>query len=272
MPIRGTSRPLDLLAYAVAVTRRLIVAHLHLFKNAGTSIEASLQEAFGRQWASYDGATSAHRLSQHDLESFLDEHPDTRAVSSHQLRPPLVATAAYRYLPIVLLRHPIDRLRSAYEFERTQGPVSPSAKAAANADLASWIDFHAGRGSHQCANFQTLSLTAIRNNVNGAPLLRRPIDQHAASATEFLESLGAVGIVERFADSMDALQRWLSQEIDDFTWTGQSLNTGASSSTNLDDRLASVAAELGTSRYEELLEANQADLALHATYTDRLGS
>ena len=67
-------------------------------------------------------------------------------------------------------------------------------------------------------------------------------------------------------------QRWLSQEIDDFTWTGQSLNTGASSSTNLDDRLASVAAELGISRYEELLEANQADLALHATYTDRLGS
>ena len=260
------------LTYAVHVTRRLIVAHIHLFKNAGTSIEASLREAFGEHWASHDGTSSAQRLSQHDLELFLDDHPSTQAVSSHQLRPPLSETDTYRYLPIVLLRHPIDRLRSAYEFERNQGPVSPSAKAAASADLAGWIDFHAGRGSHQCANFQTLSLTAIRNNVNGAPLMRRPIEEHVASATEFLESLGAVGIVERFVDSMDALQQWLRQEIEGFTWTGQSLNTGASTSSTLADRLDAVAAELGSSKYEELLAANQADLALHTTYIDRLGT
>jgi len=248
---------------------RLVVVHFHLFKNAGTSVEASLQTAFGDGWVSYDGPTAAQRLSQSDIESHLHEHPEVSCISSHQVRPPLESTDEFRFLPVVFLRDPIDRLRSAYEFERNQGPVSPSARAAAEGSLAEWIDFHNGRGSSQCANFQTMALTALRNDENGAPLARLPLADHVTSAKAFLGPLGAIGVVEEFDQSMDALQRWLQTEIPDFSWTSEFLNKGASSTTNLEARLDAVAAELGDERYQALVEANQADRDILAWVASR---
>ena len=98
---------------------RTTVVHFHLFKNAGTTVERGLQDYFGERWASFDKPASAARISQVELETFLNTNQALQAVSSHHLRPPLVDSTLMKWLPVLFLRHPIDRIRSAYEFERT---------------------------------------------------------------------------------------------------------------------------------------------------------
>jgi len=109
-----------------------------------------------------------------------------------------------------------------------------------------------------------MAMTSLRNDQNGAPLARLPIADHVASAKEFLGELGAIGVVEEFDRSMDALQRWLRTEIPDFSWTSEFLNKGASSTTDLESRLSAVADEIGEERYQALVAANQADRELLA--------
>ena len=139
---------------------RTTVVHLHLFKNAGTTVERGLQGHFGERWSSFDKPTSAARISQAELVEFLQANPSVQAVSSHHLRPPLDDGATMSWLPILFLRHPIDRIRSAYQFERGQGSVTPSSTAAASMSLGEWVQYHRERPrSTQCRNFQTFALT-----------------------------------------------------------------------------------------------------------------
>jgi hypothetical protein len=60
------------------------------------------------------------------MEEFILDHPHGAAFSSHQVVPPLPARQL-QVLPIVFLRHPIDRAYSAYLFEvqkETPAPIS----------------------------------------------------------------------------------------------------------------------------------------------------
>lgn len=246
-----------------ATIMRTTVVHLHLFKNAGTTVERGLQSYFGKHWVSFDKSTSAARISQAELEEFLHSNPSVKAVSSHHLRPPLDDGSTMKWLPILFLRHPIDRIRSAYEFERGQGSVTPSSKAAASMSLVEWVQFHRDRPrSTQCRNFQTFGLTSIRQET-GRPVFRRPVKRHFHSARAFVKELPAFGVVESFDESWN----WISDWIDDY-YPNFSPDMGRANATTdegdvLEERLERMRADMGDPAFEQLLVDNEADLALY---------
>ncbi len=251
---------------------RSVIAHIHLFKNAGTSVERALQSHFGDRWLSFDKPGAAHRIVQGELVSFLVDNPNAAAISSHQLRPPVQSTTELNLLPVVFLRHPIDRIRSAYDFERHQGGVSPSSKAAAESTFAEWIEFHRDRGSVQCENFQTYGLTTLRNDNNGAPLRKRPIDEHLEIATRFIESLPVVGVVEQFDKSLGLIGRWLQQWFPGFDPAAEHRNVTAIDGSTLQQRLDEVRSRLGGEVFGRLIDDNTADIELHRRAVARLES
>jgi hypothetical protein len=94
---------------------RSIIIHYHLFKNAGTSVDSVLEKSFGASWRNFDNKNSSARFSPKEFEKINLEHPELKAFSSHQIVPP-IPKGSLRVYPIIFLRHPIDRIKSAYLF------------------------------------------------------------------------------------------------------------------------------------------------------------
>jgi len=95
---------------------RKIIVHYHLFKNAGTSVDQLLKMNFGEQWLAYDGDGANTIIPTEQLQQLVIDNPDKQAFSSHQIVPPL-PVLDMQVFPIVFVRDPIDRMRSAYLFE-----------------------------------------------------------------------------------------------------------------------------------------------------------
>ena len=98
------------------MTGRKILFHLHLFKNAGTSIDRILKQNFESRWMAYDETNAGSIICTDQFEQIIHAHPRIEAFSSHQVVPPLPDTQLFVF-PIVFIRHPIERLKSAYLFE-----------------------------------------------------------------------------------------------------------------------------------------------------------
>lgn len=246
---------------------RTVVTHVHLFKNAGTSIEQALERRLGPKWAGYDGGATSSLLNVHELAAYLDERPELEAVSSHRIRPPLRGVLGFNFLPLVFLRHPIDRIRSAYDFERQQGAETPSSIAARSRDLSSWIAFHRERRSSQVADFQTLALTSIRDG-DGRPAAAG-LAEHRSSAQEFLASLPAFGLVEHFDESCLWINEWLKLSKPEIQLEPQHANSTSERALNVASRLDQMRNTLGPATYEQLLEENTQDIALWEWATAR---
>lgn len=239
---------------------RRVLLHVHLFKNAGTSIERGLETFFGETWKAYDRREAEHTVTSDDLRSFLDSQPALRAVSSHQVRPPFNGDARIALDPLVFLRHPIDRIRSAYEFERGQRAETPSSQAAATMSLAGWINFHTERSSSQCANFQVLALSSLRRP-DGGIVRAETIHAHYASARLLLSRLPVVGLVENYDWSCGAVSRAYSNWYPGLQLAPVHANA-ANQGTDLHERLEQVRRSLGVERYLRLEADNHADFKL----------
>jgi hypothetical protein len=240
---------------------RPVVLHIHLFKNAGTSVERALAGVFGERWLSWDGDLPRHLIGADELAAFLAAHPTLSAISSHQVRPPLPDIDGVELLPVVFLRHPIDRIRSAYDFERTQRASTPSSLAAASLPMDGWIDFHRRRKSAQVSNFQVRALTEIRNRRN-RPKHRVAVEEHLRSAIGFLDRQRSVGLVERYPESLAAFERQLQERFPELALAVGHVNTTASSS-SLDERLDEVRDRLGPEGFDRLIEENEEDFELY---------
>lgn len=118
-----------------------LIIHAHMFKNAGSTLDWSLARCFGELFLDHrDDAGMMQGASY--LSPFLSQHKDLKALSSHWIRFPLPKVAGLRILSMLLFRHPIERIRSVYQFERQQEPAqtpgSIKAKALCFRDYVEW--------------------------------------------------------------------------------------------------------------------------------------
>lgn len=96
---------------------RCVLLHYHFFKNAGTTIEEILAHSFGH-FARLDNADPNQTISNAELLDFLDRNPLIQAVSSHHINYPVPQAPGYLFFDICILRDPIDRIRSIYDYFR----------------------------------------------------------------------------------------------------------------------------------------------------------
>lgn len=246
-----------------------LIVHFHLFKNAGTSVDEALKANFESAWFSHDTDDPGGSVYPEALAAIVADRPDLMAFSSHQLRPPL-PDVGRDIVPIVLLRDPIDRIRSIYRFDRRRGPVTPAAEIANRHDFVGYVRSMLRERPQVVGNGQCMLLTDAWNRTTGR---RQPIGArgHFERAMAFVETLPVVGVVEQYGATWDALLGLIRPHHPDFAVDAEVRhNADSARSDSLDDRLAEIRSEIGDDLYDELADANSFDSQLHAWATSRL--
>lgn len=237
---------------------RNVVVHYHLFKNAGSSVDQLLKFNFADRWMAYDSDSPNGIISCEGLEKLIQEHPQCSAFSSHQIIPPLPEVDGNVY-PIVILRDPIDRVKSAYLFEQKKqlGLEEPK---------GSLEDYIKAKFSNKRQNsieeFQTIRLSntfrdRFRNHkqVEDAELIE--------SAQNFIESLSFVGIVDDFDRSVQLLIEYLKPAFPEFKGRDVKANVLQDLSLTQQQKREKIKQELSAEIYEELIARNSLDEALY---------
>ena len=145
---------------------------------------------------------------------------DTNAVafSTHTALGPIPQIEGVRIITVMLLRDPIDRIRSAYRFERKQNADTWGAELAKQHDLEGYVRARLERPKdRQCRNFQTHRLATLVPG-GGSELDR---------ARKGLNRLSVVGLVEAFDDAVAALTEQIRPTHPDFTWNSVRANRTA---------------------------------------------
>jgi hypothetical protein len=242
---------------------RNVIVHYHIFKNAGTTVDAILHANFPATNGAVEGKYPWDTLTNQDLLDFILANPRLDVISSHQARFPLPQHPNLRVHPIVFLRHPIDRVESVYHFERQQAPdsLSPSVRIAQNTDLKGFVEWGlSDQGTAVFRNFQTIHIAGRQRD------MRRARASHAdyLVASSRLRELPFVGIVDRFEDSAIALQRKLRSNFPAIDCSARAvLNRSEGRADSLSARIERIASDLGDTLFDHLLSQNRFDLDLY---------
>lgn len=232
---------------------RTVIVHYHLYKNAGTSIDRILQNNFGKEhWIKWEGQAGV--ATAESLVEFLHRNPEIKAVSTHlgELRVPSVE--GLRILPIIFLRHPLNRVGSVYRFERKQILDAPGPNHAKEMDLKAYVLWRLNRlQDRQFRNFQTCRLAAWEHG-----------DQpELAKAIHALNDLPFIGCVENFEDSLRKLENWLSLYFPSFKVNAVRANVSQESEVEQEEQFRNLRDELGEELFARLVAANEDDLLLY---------
>lgn len=239
-------------------SRRRVIVHYHFFKNAGSSVDAALIGAFGRGWRAVEAARG-HELSPDALGDEIRRDGGRIAFASHTARFPVPRIDGASILPVVFLRHPLDRVRSIYEFERRQFPVRTAGALMAKVlPLRAYVRWRF-RHDRLIRGFYVDRLGSAR----GAPAT-------LARATSYLSELPFVGVVEHFEASMRHLERLVRLAYPAAALPAHHKNGRRDRATSLEERLRSTREALGDALYAQVADANADDLALYEAARHRL--
>jgi hypothetical protein len=234
--------------------QRTVVLHYHLFKNAGTSLDQILKQNFADAWVTEEFDTNKQSNTP-DIENWITQKPSACAFSSHTMKGPLPRIEGVQIIPVVLLRDPVARIRSAYQFERAQTSDSWGAQLAKQHDFEGYVRARLEREKdRQCRNFQTCRLAALI--ANKQPELMRAFD-----GIRLINAAGVIGLVSDFEGTMDLLTKRLRKPFPNFQWTQARANSSASDSTPVPSSLNQL-----------LREKNADDLVVLRTLRDFLSS
>lgn len=240
---------------------RKVILHYHFFKNAGTSVDELLKRNFHEAWVTREFNAGQRDPNRAQVARWVQQQREAIAFSSHTSMLPPPELPGVEVFPILFLRHPIDRIASAYAFERKQGGDSFGAVLARHTSLAGYIEVRLSLPhDRQCRNFHAARLGHWFDPDQGTEVDR---------ARRALDTLKFVGLVEQFDQSVERMAEWLTPHFPDFRTFRVQRNVSRDPRLALAERLDAVRRELGNEGYERLLKANESDLVLHEYVTER---
>jgi hypothetical protein len=183
------------------------------------------------------------------------DNPNLAAISSHTLMLPVPEIEGIEIFPILFVRHPLDRLKSAYEFERQQRAETVGSELAKEQDFAGYIKARlAIPGDRACRDFQVYRLAMAVPVEEGGERER---------ALMALDRLPFVGLVEEFGASAAALQERVRPLFPEFKALDVRVNMMASRPGSLEARLEETRRELGEETLATVMAANEADMNIY---------
>lgn len=242
---------------------RHVILHYHLFKNAGMTIDGILDRQLAPEEHGFiEGDKPWTTVSPEQLLEFAVGNPGLRAISSHQARLPMPVHPSITFVPILFLRHPIDRFASVYEFERRQSPdsLSPSVAVAQKGGLDAFAEWTISRESTAtCRNFQVIHLAGALEDMRMA----RATHAEFKLALSRLDSLPCFGIVDQFEASLEWIFRVAGAALNstDANYVSQNVTPGREAT--LGKRIESIENALSPELYRALLECNALDMLLY---------
>lgn len=242
---------------------RKVILHYHLFKNAGTSVDAALKENVApEEWvtAEFPGQPKANR---EQVAQWILDNPQAKVFSSHTAYLPPPKLKGVKVLPVIFLRHPIDRIASVYAFEAKQGGNSFGSVLARNTDISGYVQTRlALPNDRQCRNFHVQRLSMMYDESYGSELSRAKLA---------LKELPFIGLVEDFSNSIARMENWLRKEgFRNISLPIITKNASRNPNISLVRRLEDFEKAVTENIFKILLRENSDDLALYAAAAKRL--
>jgi hypothetical protein len=241
---------------------RHIIIHYHIYKNAGMTIDSILLNNFGGACGRVEGTNLGDTLEAKDILKYAIDNPSLKVISSHEARLPEPKTANITFHPLIFLRHPIDRVGSAYSFERWQASVEPryALNMAYQTDLSNYVRWKLTDGVDPTVrNFQTIHLSGRERDMRTAVANKLDLER----VLERIEVLEFFGIVELFQDSMLRMESYLARQFGNIDTSFSVENKSQDRKETFDERIDELKTTLGPSLYGELLEKNSLDIELY---------
>ncbi|MBE7213920.1 sulfotransferase family 2 domain-containing protein [Shewanella benthica] len=238
---------------------KTVILHYHLFKNAGTSLDAAFKENFSEvdgEWVTKEFPAQP-AVNREQVKQWIIDNPQAKCFSSHTAIFPVPIIDGIKIIPVIFMRNPIDRIASAYAFEKKQGGDGFGAVLARNTDLSGYVETRlALPNDRQCRNFHSQRFAQMFGEKQGDELNRSLLA---------LESLPFVGIVEQFSASLEVLELLLNDN--DFTVSLKAVEKNVSRSTKktIEQKLEEIESLLGRDIYQNLIESNADDYELYKT-------
>lgn len=240
---------------------RKVILHYHLFKNAGTSLDAAFKENFSEEkgeWVTkeFPNQPAANRKQ---VRQWILDNPQAKCFSSHTALFPVPEFDDIEVFPVIFLRNPIDRIASAYSFEAKQNNVGFGSTLARNTSLKGYIETRlALPNDFQCRNFHAHRLSTMFEG-NSLEL-----------AIKAMNSLPFIGLVEKFSESLIALEealRFHGLESVNLNVVKRNVSRPPKA---MDKKLDDIRNQIGSELYERLLAENEIDLQLYETLADSI--
>jgi hypothetical protein len=240
---------------------RKMLIHFHMFKNGGSTLDWILKKNFGSLFFEFHGpvATSTQRVS--DCLTFLHDHPHAKALSSHHLRFP-IDTTREDILPLLILRHPVDRVISVFEHERRQPGIKRSD--AKFASLSNWLRSTIANEPYSVCDTQTVFVA------DGGTYYEPPNSIALVRAMETLNCLPFCGVVNLYAESMVVLEDIVRQWNPGFDAAYFPQNVSIGRHVLLTHRLEAIEKELDQELFDYLWLNNAYDIELFKAATSKL--
>jgi hypothetical protein len=239
-------------------SQRSVLLHVHLFKNAGSSIDWALRRSFGRAFAEFADASTVYRGGMSGLEKLLAENPGVRAASSHGMPFDPAQQPPFGCIWILMLRDPLDRVGSMYTFHANQSPTCNRGACLANegsiSDYVRWgLSSEAGI---EIRNFQTRYVAGARRR--SIPVRQKHLEK---AFDALLHESVIYGLVERFDESMVLFEERLRPVFPGIDLSYVIRNRGRRGS--LEERKTKLRRALGDDMYKRLTFSNGFDIELH---------
>ena len=243
------------------LSSRNVILHFHLFKNAGTSLDALLKENFPAQWLTKE-FDSNKALNHLQLVDWIKQNPEAICFSSHTAKLPPPEIDGVNIYPLIFMRHPIDRIASVYLFEKKQGGDGKWPTIARNTSFKGYLEERLIRSAdRQCINFHVERFASMFPNNVGSEFERAKLA---------LETLPFVGIVEDYEGSVQRMTQWLKPHFPNFKANVHRLNTTRDSELSLERKLEAIREEVGLEMFALLEERNLSDLKLYSDFVSQI--
>ena len=165
-------------------------------------------------------------------------------------------------LPVIFYRHPIDRIASAYSFEKKQGGAGFGSVLARNTSLAGYIETRLSLlYDRQCRDFHSSRLSSMFSPEIGDELTR---------SLKAINELPFIGLVEKYDHSLKQLSEYINLNTPfEVELEVKKVNVSNRETLPLEEKLEKIKQKVGDRLYEELLKANEIDLKLYDLIRDR---
>lgn len=237
--------------------KRPLLIHYHIFKNAGTSFEWALQEAFGVAFRQYDSPDPAGLVAARDLVKLVKADAQLQAISSHQATPPAPRIPGRKVLTSMLIRDPIARIGSIYAFERSQDSDTRGARQAKRLNFKDYVEWRLSATPSLICNYQV-------NLCCGHPDSGECSQRDLEVAIIRLDAIDIVGTVARYNEWLALARSILQQHYGEIALPmvhhNRSVDRPKISEAEI---LARLVNDLGSAMTKELLARNDLDMCLY---------
>lgn len=257
---------MNIITKLFSVQTRFVIVHVHIFKNAGTTLDWVFAKNFGNDFHDHRDDESMVDGGRGYLRRYIVEHSKVKAISSHHIyfNPASISIPRTRVIPVYIIRHPIERILSVYKFERKQKSSAIGPTHAKMLDFNDFVDWRmSSEEASTIVNANSIYCSGHRGVIGEIEYLL---------AKNNLTNTPLVAVVDRFTESMEVFKKFLVgiYPCIDLSYTRQ--NVGQPERKSLEEKILEVEGLLSEDVKQKIYSLNEYDLKLYDFANTLLGN